>query len=208
MDCNILIDKLPVEVRVGGAWYPVNYGYRAFMLIERALYDDAASEDQKLLNVLNLFYKRNIPRDISMAVDRLMWFYRCGQEREEGKGGGRGKARCYDFDRDAPYIFSAFLTQYRMDLQETANDALHWWKFRAMFEALDENLKMSRIIYYRTVDISGMGKNQRKFILDMKRRYALPVYRPAEARLGLMERDQNMRDYLQRRYREAYGGKQ
>lgn len=208
MDCNILIDKLPVEVQVGGVRYPVNYGYRAFMLIEMALYDETASEDQKLLNILNLFYKRNIPRDIPGAVDRLMWFYRCGREVKEGRGGGGGKVRCYDFDWDASYIFSAFLTQYRMDLQETANDVLHWWKFRAMFEALDENLKMSRIIYYRTVDTSGMSKNQRKCILEMKKRYALPVHRAAESHLGLMKRNQDMREYLRRRYREAYGGKQ
>lgn len=207
MDCNILIDKLPVEVQVGGARYPVNYGYRAFMLIEMALYDELASEEQRLLNILNLFYKRNIPRDITGAVDRLIWFYRCGQGGKAGSKGGRGNVRCYDFDLDAPYIFSAFLTQYRIDLQETANDALHWWKFRAMFEALDENLKMSRIIYYRTVDTSGMSKNQRRFVLDMKKRYALPAHRTADSHMGLLKRNQDMREYLRRRYQEAYGGK-
>lgn len=208
MACNILIDKLPVEVQVGGAWYPVNYGYRAFMLVEMALYDVAASEEQKLLNVLNLFYRRNIPPEVPEAVDRLKWFYCCGREERKGMGGGKSRARCYDFDLDSSYIFSAFLTQYRIDLQETANDALHWWKFRAMFEALDENLKMSRIIYYRTVDTSGMSKNQRKFILDMKKHYALPVNRTAESHMGLLKRNQDMREYLRRRYQEAYGGKQ
>lgn len=207
MDYNILIDKLPVEVQVGGAWYPVNYGYRAFMLVEMALYDEAANEEQKLLNVLNLFYRRNIPPEIPEAMDRLMWFYRCGRETKKGVGGGKAKARCYDFNLDAPYIFSAFLTQYHLNLQDTSNEALHWWQFRAMFEALDENLKMSRIIYYRTADTSGMSKNQRRFILDMKKRYALPVHRTAESHMGLLKRNQDMREYLRRRYQETYDRK-
>ena len=55
MKANILLDDLPREVKVDGMWYPVNYGYRAHILIEMVMFSDR-DDEQKLLDALNIFY--------------------------------------------------------------------------------------------------------------------------------------------------------
>lgn len=44
MKANILLDDLPREVKVDGMWYPVNYGYRAHILIEMVMFSDRDDE--------------------------------------------------------------------------------------------------------------------------------------------------------------------
>ena len=112
--------------------------------------------------------------------------------------------RCYDFEQDAPYIYAAFLTQYRLDLSMTLNYDLHWWKFRAMFESLDENLKISKIMYYRTAKTTGMSKQQRNVINIMKSLYALESPETsADSKMKLAKRNLEMKEYVRNRMKEV-----
>jgi len=204
---NILLDELPETIQIGTQEVPVNYGYRAFILIEICLFDSHRSDEQKVLDALNIFYKERIPDDYMEAISGLRWFYQCGKSYD---GGGKGRSgskskRCYCFEQDAALIYSAFLTQYHIDLNDTPNLALHWWKFRAMFEALDENLKLSKVMYYRIVNTNGMGKNEKKYIKEMKALYALNsgAVETVDSKLKLEKRNQEMKNYVRRRVLEA-----
>lgn len=205
---NIIIDSLPESVIIDGREYPVNWGYRAFLLIEICLFDSRLNDEQKMLNCLNIFYNRNIPSNLSTAIEKLQWFYRCGG-RERKKSGGSLRApqkiiRCYDFEQDAPYIYSAFLTQYGIDLQETKNYDLHWWKFNALFESLGEDLKLSKIMYYRTAKTSGLDKERRRFLNEMKKLYALENPEDnTDAQMKLARRNARMKEYVRGRMLEV-----
>lgn len=208
---NILIDALPEAVMINGAEWPVNWGYRAFLLIEICMFDESQSEEQRLLNALNIFYNCNIPANLRAAIEQMQWFYRCGVPEKKMECRNKTKRsmpvaaqkRSYDFQIDAPYIYSAFRTQYNIDLQGTKNYDLHWWKFQALFTSLNEELKFSKIMYYRTVSTTGMSKQQRSYINEMKKLYAIEDNSTADGRMKLAKRNMEMKEYVRRRVREV-----
>lgn len=181
------------------------------ILIEICMFDSERNEEQKVLDALNIFYgMNNIPADTQAAMEQLLWFYRCGRKEERGdkkKGASERKARrCYCFRQDAPYIYAAYRTQYQIDLNDTKNYDLHWWKFHAMFESLDENLKICRIMYYRTVSVSGLSKEKRKYLNEMKKLYALEeADQNLDDKMKLAKRNSDMKAYVRRRA-EAVNG--
>lgn len=209
MNNNILLHHLPEAVEVSGIMYPISWGYRSMILIEICMFDASRSEEQRVLDALNIFYLKNIPADMETAMDRLLWFYRCGRaEKHGGKKRGaseRQVRRCYCFRQDAPYIYAAYKTQYQIDLNDTKNYDLHWWKFYAMFESLDEDLKISKIMYYRTASVSGLGNEKRKFLNEMKKLYALEEPgQNLDDKMKLSKRNADMKAYVRRRAADAH----
>lgn len=204
---NILLDDLPETVEVCGDNYPVDWGYRAMILIEMCMFDQSRDAELQVMDALNIFYQGDIPPDISGALERLLWFRRCGRE-EKRKSDGPSESpkrpvkskRAYCFDQDAPYIYAAFLSQYGIDLNKTPDHELHWWKFNAMFEALGEDQKISKIMYYRTAQLTGLSKERRKFLNEMKKLYSLEAPdQTVDSRVKLAQRNADMRAYVQRR---------
>ena len=97
-----------------------------------------------------------VPDEIGAAVDRALWFYRCGREENSEAADAADTApsagpRIYSFEEDAPYIYAAFLSQYGLDLTEIP--FLHWWKFKALFGALEERHEFVKIMRYRSVEM-------------------------------------------------------
>lgn len=203
---NILIDELPKSVQIDGVDYPVNWGFRTFVLIEICIFDTKLTDAERIEMALALFYDR-IPKDSKAAFNQMMWFYRGGKEERPVKAGKRAPKRnvkrVYCFEQDAPYIYSAFMTQYGIDLQDISNTDLHWWKFLSLFTSLNDELKMSKIMSYRVTDVSGMDKKQKAFYNDMKTLHALDVETNADDTMRLAKRDEQMKDYIKRRTKEV-----
>lgn len=202
----ITFDTLPESVKIDGIVYPVNYGYRAMMAVEIEMFSEK-SDEQKLLNALNIFYFQNIPPNADRAIGNLLWFHRCGEEAKKGTGSGRAKtARGYCFKQDAPLIYAAFRQQYRIDLRRTSNKDLHWWEFSAMFGALDDNVKMSKVIYWRTCDLNHLPKEQKRFVTKMRSLYALKMPESnMDSRTMLAKRNADMKAYVRKRMEECRG---
>lgn len=204
MNANILIDPLPDSVVIDGERIPVNPGYRVHILIEICMFSDR-DDEQKLLDALHLFYGMRMPSDIDAALEQLLWFHRCGVNPEEEEKQGRHGAyqkqlRAYCFEQDAGMIYAAFRAQYGINLNQTPDADLHWWEFKAMFESLREDLLISRVMYYRTANISGMSKNEKAFIKKMRSIYAIrqpEVSMDAKARLAA--RNNHMLEYVRSR---------
>ena len=92
----------------------------------------------------------------------------------QGLEGASEVQRIYSFEHDDDYIYSAFLTQYHIDLQDIKY--LHWWKFKALLRTLSSDLEFCKIMEYRSVDINAnMTKEQRDFYRRKKELYALPL---------------------------------
>lgn len=172
---NIILDVLPETVEIDGAEYRINSDFRISILFELLMQDDEVGKRQKLIHGLKLYYPE-IPHNVTMAVDKMIWFYRCGKETERGghrSGSGRAK-QIYSFEYDDDYIYAAFLEQYGIDLQDI--EELHWWKFRALFRGLSEDTEFVKIMGYRSVKInSKMSKEQREFYKKMQSIHALPI---------------------------------
>lgn len=189
---NMLIDLLPEYVELGGAEYPINTDFRTSILFELMMEDEAVPDDKKVIQAVKLYYPELPPAPLlGEAVNALLWFYRAGKEEKTTKPKASANSdeesdnnaddafdgmekRIYSFEHDDDYIYSAFLSQYRIDLQDI--DYLHWWKFRAMFRALDEDCQFCKIMGYRSIKINNkMTKEQKAFYRHMKAVHALPV---------------------------------
>lgn len=184
---NILLDLLPETVLIGDAEYPINTDFRISILFELLMQDDSLSDTEKTKEALRLYYPK-IPHDKKEAVEKIIWFYSCGKEEktrrkksdeekpdeEEEEYDEPEERMVYSFEHDDRYIYAAFMSDYGIDLQDI--EWLHWWKFRALFTALNDNCEFKKIIGYRTVKITGkMSKEDRAFYQKMKRIYALPI---------------------------------
>ena len=113
---NIILDVLPETVEIDGVEYQINSDFRISILFELLMQDDEVGKRQKLMSGLRLYYPV-VPQNLTEAVDKMIWFYRCGREAEEdrpGKSGGRAK-QVYSFQYDDDYIYAAFLEQYGID---------------------------------------------------------------------------------------------
>ena len=93
MKWSVTFDRLPSTATIGGVVYDVAFGYRTMMAAEIEMFRQDISDEQKMLNALNLFYVRNIPPDLDAAVDYMLWFHRGGEPAR--KGGGSNQKGCY-----------------------------------------------------------------------------------------------------------------
>lgn len=170
---NILIDRLPESLEVDGEKFDINFDFRTSILFEMMMQDDELDERDKVFYALNFYYPV-IPRNKEEAVKKILWFYRGGKEEvlngvksEEGNNN-----LIYSYDFDAEYIYSAFLAQYGVDLQESY---MHWWKFRAMFKSLRDDNEFVKIMGYRAMKITNtMSKEQQEFYRKMKKLHEIP----------------------------------
>lgn len=183
---NLLVDLVPDTVEIEGIRYEINSDFRVGILFELLMQDNTLLEEEKIKIALNLYYEE-IPHDIVEAVNEMLWFYRCGKDieiknnqDEEGSNESDGTAeRIYSFKYDDDYIYSAFLTQYNIDLQDI--EYLHWWKFRALFKSLKEDNLISKIMSYRAMTINNdMTDSEKQYYRNMKELYKLPDERTEE----------------------------
>lgn len=197
---NLLIDPLPEEVTVGGKVWPIRSSFRHGLQFEQLTRDKDLTVEEKFFAALDLYYPE-CPPDLSGAMEALLWFFRCGEAREEDGGGALAKRpqRVYDYDQDSALIYAAFRQCYGLDL--TVED-MHWWTFQALFTGLPDGCRLSAVMGYRAADTKGMSKEQKKFYTRMKKLCALKN-EGNSATLSLTERNRKMLEYVDRRFKEA-----
>lgn len=190
MSANILLDFLPDTVTVDGREFGIDSNFRTCIILEKIIESKTLDSKHKVFEMLDLFYGDDQPENVEAAVGAILKFYSCGEEpKKENKPRMNGKVEIkpkmiYSFEYDAPYIFGAFLTQYRCDLNEI--EYLHWWKFMAMFKSLNEDNKIVQIMSYRATDLGKItGKRERERIAKLQRIYALPQNYTVEDRVAM-----------------------
>ena len=154
---TLIIDELPTSVSVDGEDYYINFDFRIGIMFEQLMLDKSIDQEDKLFPALHLYYGDDIPRNVDEAVAALMWFYHCGEDDDSvaKKAHKAAEKRLYDYDFDAPYIYSAFMEQ-----------------------SLRDDTEFRKIMGYRAVQItSSMTQSQKDFYTKMKQEYALPVSR-------------------------------
>lgn len=201
MNFDLLTEALPESVRIHGKEYPIQCDFRIGIKLDGILRSEL-EDQEKIKRMLVLYFKDNIPPDIPAAIDKIIWFYRCGEvldnEDEEKKKRRYIRRRSKDpacvLTQDAPYVYAAFMDQYGIDL--TSVTFMHWWKFMALFESLGDETKMSKIMYYRQASTSGMSKERRAFINEMKKIYKIK----GTKKMTIQQRNQRWKDYVKERF--------
>ena len=170
---NILLDELPNTTPNG---FKIKTDFRQAIKFELLMQDNELNDEEKVLLALNLFYDKL--EDSKKQLEDIIWFYLHGKEVIESEKEGKSNQQIYSYEYDADYIFSAFLETYGIDLNK---EKLHWWKFKAMFNGLNEKTKFVEIMGYRAIDLSKIqDKEERKRYKKLKEIYQLPDMRTEE----------------------------
>lgn len=167
------------------------------------MHDKELSDTQRVMSALTIFYGDNPPKQTTQAIEKLVWFFRCGKEQseqEERRGRFRRHTRAIDYCVDSRLIWSAFLQVYQINL--TQQMSIHWWKFCALMENLPDTCKLSKVMMYRTVDTSGMSKQQKSFYAKMRKKYEIKGEETGIT-LKLSERNRRMKEYVKQRMKEV-----
>lgn len=170
---NILVDKLPTEYK----GLKINTNFRPFILFELLMQDNTINESEKIFIALNIFFEEEI-KDIKKAIDCILWFYSRGKNKENNNSNEKNlkskkSKMIYSYEYDADLIYSAFLDQYNIDLNEI--DYLHWFKFKAMFEGLKDDNKICEVMGYRAININNIkDEKERKKYRKLQEEWALP----------------------------------
>lgn len=183
---NMLIDLLPTSIEINNEEYKINSDFRTSILFEMMMQDSELDKEEKINNALELYYPI-VPYNINEAVKKIIWFYSCGKDNKKIKGtGSREAEQIYNYEHDDEYIYSAFLSQYGIDLQDIKY--LHWWKFKTMFNSLKEDNKIIKIMGYRSMDIGSIkDKEQKAYYRKMKKIYGLPKSKAEIDKLNTIE---------------------
>lgn len=175
---NLLVDKLPTEYE----GLKIDTNFRSFILFELLMQDKEIEKEDKIFLALNLFFEE-LPKDIKKGINAILWFYTRGKKIKEEKNTENkqknNKKKIYSYEHDSDLIYTAFLDQYGLDLNEI--NYLHWFKFKAMFEGLKSDNKLCEIMGYRAIDVSKIkDKEKKKKYKKLQREYALPDDRTEE----------------------------
>ncbi len=179
---SILTDVLPDTVVICGKHYAVRTDFRVWIEFDKVIRSRKISAGEKTGILMKLCFDRKrcrfLPSSPGEAIAALSGFYMCGKQGNVSEKGDAKTCEVFSFEEDADYVYSAFLTQYGIDLTDVLY--LHWYKFSAMFKGLDDNLRLMKIISARAADLSGISGEKGKYLKKMKELYALPDTRNEE----------------------------
>lgn len=194
---NILFEPFPDLAQVDGEFFPIETSWRKIALIEVLLFDYKICETYKYYKILDIFYKGKPPKNTQRAIDEFMKFYRCYNICNDAPPYKENKKvlRGYCFEEDGTLLFNAF---YKMGIDLTTDD-MHWFKFKALLTELPKDCALHQLIYIRTVDISSLDKQQKKYILEYRKKYSLEKTREKTAKnLTLEQRNKAFLDNLKK----------
>lgn len=179
---NLILNKLP---QYTPSKFKIRTDFRETIKFELLMQDKTINDNDKIKMALNLYYYNPYEiEDIKKAIDDILWFYKGGKKDKkinvDNENNDYNKQKqIYSYEFDAEYIYSAFMEQYKIDLNSIKY--LHWWKFKALFLSLNEEVLFSKIMKYRAMNINTIkDKDMKKFYKKMKKIYALPDMRTEE----------------------------
>lgn len=112
----------------------------------------------------------------SNAYQWLIEFYMAGEQlgsEHPPQEPDRPATLPFDYHCDAPYIIAGFQRLYGIDL---TTERLHWFHFRALLRGIiGEDCMFSRIIDWRTADISEKSPEDRRYYEKQREHFALPA---------------------------------
>lgn len=180
---NVMLDRLPAEYK----GYPINSDFRIGIQIFQAINDSELSEMEKMDKSYDLLFLdedketgesipfkdengEDIPLpDIITAQDGIQWFL-SGWYTDNPVNDEKKEHKDMDYDVDQWRIFSAFLTQFGINLNEVD---MHFWVFMGLLSTLEE-CSFTRIVDIRTKKIDPkMKPSDKEELRKVKERYAL-----------------------------------
>lgn len=161
---NVMLDPLPRE------WngYIIDSDFRTGIQIHQVLEDGSLSKSEKFLHASRLLFPGVAPSP-DEQMEAIGWYMSDWNHDRHKKA--KETAKVLDYDIDQWRIYSAFLTQYGINLNTV--EFLHFWEFMGLLTTLDE------CAFTRVIDIrlkkknKSTSKEEAKALEEAKAIYAL-----------------------------------
>ena len=186
---NVLVDKLPTEWEApDGNVYQIDTDFRIGIQICLVQDDTELTKREKTAKIIELLFLGKVPQNPQDIEECAAFFANGWFHDNESKD--KAQKRLMDFNVDQWRIYSAFLAQYRIDLDTI--EYLHFWKFMGLLSSLEE-CSYTRVIGIRQRKFKPkMDPEDRKQLKKAKEVYELPQIRSLEEQ----EMDADIYDFL------------
>lgn len=190
---NILLDELPTEYM----GYKINSDFRVGIQISQAQNDNTLTDTERLLLCIDLLFGQDDSDDIpdyQVACDGIKWFLTDWYRDNLVKNEDKDDVIVSDYDVDQWRIYSAFLTQYGINLNTCE---MHYWVFMGLLTTL-QDCSYTRVIDIRSRKIpSKLSYNERQEWIKAKQKYTLMT---EEEELTKADMQEIKDDFLQQLY--------
>lgn len=184
---NLFYEEYPNVIVVGGEEIPIITDFREYIKLMDMLKDDSLSSQEKIYCLSQYFLKT--PCDFAGAMNALTDFvtmksrYDSVEEENADSEEVENRKEVYSFEYDYPFIFSAFLSEYGINIRTI--QYLHWWEFKMLFDGLPEDTEIKRRIMYRSIDLNTIkDKKERERIQKIQNAIRLPEDRVSDYDIG------------------------
>lgn len=178
---NLFYEKCPNSININGKEIGIVTDFREIIRLIDMLKDATLSPNVKIHFIGQYFYER--PDNLSLAIEELTAFIAMEQFRDredktvqletEISEDELQEKNLFSFEVDYPYIFSAFLHDYGINIRTI--QYMHWWEFRMLFDGLSEDTEIKQRIMYRNIDPGTIkDRDERRRIEKIQRAIALP----------------------------------
>lgn len=181
---NLFYEEYPDTILVNDVEIPVITDFREYIKLMDMLNDSKLLSHEKAYFLLQYF--KEIPKDFSAAIDALIGFVLMDELQTAESTNNQNetpKKEVYSFEYDYPFIFSAFLSEYGINIRTIPY--MHWWEFRLLFDGLPEKTEIKQRIMYRSIDLNEIkDKDERKRIQKIQNAIRLPNIRVSDYDIG------------------------
>ena len=184
---NLFYEEYPTSITVQDKEIPIVTDFREYVKLMDMLRDDTLSNMEKVY-FLNQYFL-GCPDDFYEAVEKLTDFITMKlqndsvYEDEQKENVAENRKEVYSFEYDYPFIFSAFLSEYGINIRTIKY--MHWWDFKLLFDGLSEKTEIKQRIMYRSIDLSTIkDKNERDRIQKIQNAIRLPQSKVTDYDIG------------------------
>lgn len=168
---NVMLDPLPTEYK----GFQIDSDFQIGIQMFQALNDEELTEQERMLEAISLLFPdkdeegNKLPYpDFNTAVEGVQWFL--SRWYQDNTPEEKDKTKVTDYDIDQWRIYSAFRSQYNINLN---TDSLHFWEFMGLLSTLEE-CAYTRVIGIRQRKFEGkMGAKERAALRKAKEIYTL-----------------------------------
>ena len=167
---NILIDNLPDFITVRSRKYKINTSHKVWIAFEEIITKEDLTLSDKYIKIISLCLKDKVlPPSLEETVKELFNFYVISPSSTPA---GKETKKLLDFSHDSDLIYSAFLSQYSIDLTETP---VHWWKFISLFKGLTSDNRICEVMHLRSLNPGQIqDKEQRATLSKLQKQFRIP----------------------------------
>lgn len=183
--------------------YKLNTDFRIGIMIRNLILDEDIDEKQKILDIIDLLFVDDYPRDESLLSEIISWFMQLGYNKGvndlysdtdddvdlfgENSSDDESSDECSKKSGELHSSTEQDVVDFEFDSAriytgflrtygiDLSVEHIHYWKFMFMLGDLDTDCSHNRVVEIRTTSLKDMKGDQRKAYLRLKKLYKIPT---------------------------------